>query len=169
MRSSRLLVLLVILVLGVAAYFLLRPRPLQNTLTIDYMKADGKLASWIVSMRPPMPGESAADTLHDRVLYAAVQGVAGPPADVHAVRFPPGTHVLSATVSGSMATIDLSSEVTGGMGGSFTENGEFEALVFTLTDIPGINSVQVLVDGRKVETLPGGHLELDTPLTRSDW
>ncbi len=77
--------------------------------------------------------------------------------------------MLSATVSGSMATIDLSSEVTGGMGGSFTENGEFEALVFTLTDIPGINSVQVLVDGRKVETLPGGHLELDTPLTRSDW
>jgi hypothetical protein len=171
MKSPRPLIVLVVLLLIVAAaaYFLLRPRPLPGTVTIDYMKVDGRLAGWIVSARPPTAGESAAAYLHDRVLYAAVQEIAGPPSDVRAVRFPPGTHVLSASVSGSTATVDLSNDVEQGLGGTFSENGEFEALVFTLTDIPGIKSVQILVDGRRVETLPGGHLELDTPLTRADF
>jgi hypothetical protein len=170
-RPSRLAILLVVLALafGAAAYLLLRPKPLPSTLTIDYMKIDGRLGSWTISMRPPLPGETRSEYVRDRVLYASVQEVAGPPAEVDAVRFPPGTHVLSTRVAGSTATVDLSREVDGGMGGSFSENGEFEALVFTLTDIPGINSVQVLVDGQRVETLPGGHLELDAPLRRSDF
>lgn len=167
--SSALIVIILVLVLGTAAYLLRRPRPLPSTLTIDYMKIDGTLGSWIISARPPLAGETQNEYLRDRVLYASVQEVAGPPAEVEAVRFPPRTHVLSASVSGTTATVDLSKDVTGGMGGSFSETGEFEALVFTLTDIRGINSVQVLVDGRRVETLPGGNLELDTPLRRSDF
>ena len=71
--------------------------------------------------------------------------------------------------TGSTATIDLSKEVEQQAGGSFGENGEFKALVYTLTGVPGIDAVQILVEGNRLETLPGGHLELDQPLHRSDW
>jgi spore germination protein GerM len=141
------------------------------TLTVYYTKLDGTtLGTWDVSTRASTAGESAAQLLHDRVTYAAVQAVAGPPSDISAIRFPSGTHVLDADVNGSTATIDLSNEVaTNSDGGSFQENGEFKGLVYTVTGIDGINAVQITIAGRTVETLPGGHLELDAPLHRSDW
>jgi len=103
------------------------------------------------------------------VLYAAVQAIAGPPNDVQAIRFPPGTRVLDASVNGSTATLDLSKDLERQAGGTFGENGEFKALVYTMTGIEGIDAVQVLVEGDRLETLPGGNVELDQPLHRSDW
>ena len=49
------------------------------------------------------------------------------------------------------------------------EGGEFKALVWTLTSLPGIDAVAVTVAGKKIATLPGGSFELDEPLRRSDW
>lgn len=170
MKSGRLaLLILVLIAIIVAAYFLLRPRQASGTLNIDFAKYDGSLGSWSVTMRPAAPGESAAQYAHDRVLYATVQDVAGPPSDVKAIRFPEGTHVLGVSVSGAAATVDLSSDVSRSAGSALQENGEFKALTFTLTNIAGITSVQVLVEGKRLATLPGGNLEIDTPLTRSDF
>jgi spore germination protein GerM len=141
-----------------------------STLTVYYAQLDGKtLGTWEVSVRAPAAGESSAEVTHDLATYAAVQAVAGPPAQTSAVRFPPGTRVRSVTVNGATATVDLSGDVASGGGGSFGENGEFKGLVYTLTGIPSINAVQITIEGRTVETLPGGHLELDAPLRRSDW
>jgi spore germination protein GerM len=120
-------------------------------------------------MRPRVAGESAAEHLHNTVLYAAVQAVAGPPNNVQAIRFPPGTRVNGVSIDGSTATVDLSQDVEHQAGGTFGENGEFKALVFTLTGVRGIDAVQVTVGGTRLETLPGGHLALDQPLHRSDW
>lgn len=140
------------------------------TLTVYYAQLDGKtLGTWNVSVRTPAAGESSAEALHDLATYAAVQAVAGPPAQTSAVRFPPGTRVRSVAVNGATAVVDLSGDVASGAGGSFEENGEFKGLVYTLTGIPSINAVQITIEGRTVETLPGGHLELDAPLRRSDW
>ena len=173
MKGSRLVILLVILIVVAAgAWYLLRPHPSARggNLTVYYTKMDGtSLGTWTVSLRPQQPGESGAEHLHNVALYAAVQSVAGPPSEVQAIRFPPGTHVLNVLVNGTTATVDVSKEVTASDGGSFAENGEFKGLVYTLTGIPPINAVQIMIEGRKVETLPGGHLELDTPLRRSDW
>ncbi len=127
------------------------------------------MATWDVSTRAPQSGESNAERQHDLVTYAAVQSVAGPPSDVSAVRFPAGTLVISASVTGWVATVDLSSDVATHNSGLFQENGEFKGLVYTLTGISGINAVQITIEGRTVDTLPGGHLELDAPLRRSDW
>ncbi|HVA34173.1 MAG TPA: GerMN domain-containing protein, partial [Candidatus Baltobacteraceae bacterium] len=77
--------------------------------------------------------------------------------------------VLGVRVNGSTAIVDLSKEVESQAGGTFGENGEFKALVYTLTGVRGIDAVQVTVGGETLPTLPGGHLELDTPLHRSDW
>lgn len=174
MRASRLAVLVVIaIIVAAGAWFLLRPHGPSaggGHLTVYYTKMDGTtLGTWSVSLRPQQPGESGAEHLHNVALYAAVQSVAGPPSEVQAIRFPPGTHVVNVLVNGMTATVDLSKEVTASGGGSFAENGEFKGLVYTLTGIPPINAVQITIEGRKVDTLPGGHLELDTPLRRSDW
>jgi hypothetical protein len=37
-----------------------------------------------------------------------------------------------------------------------------------MTGVPGIDAVKVTIDGATVPTLPGGHVELDQPLHRSD-
>jgi spore germination protein GerM len=162
----------ILVVVAAGAWYVLSPRGavVSENLAIYYTKADGtSLGTWSVSMRPRVGGESDAEHLHNIALYAAVQAVAGPPSDVNAVRFPSATHVTNVTVNGPIATVDLSTEVGAASGGSYEENGEFKGLVYTLTGIPTINAVQILVAGRKVETLPGGHLELDQPLRRSDW
>jgi spore germination protein GerM len=171
-RSPRLPVLVVLLVIVAAAYWYFHSQRLSRseTVAVYYTKLDGtSLRDVAVSMRPREPGESAAEHLHNVVRYAAVQAVAGPPNDIKAIRFPPGTRVQSVIVDGSTATVDLSKEVEQQAGGSFGENGEFKALVYTLTGIAGIDAVQVTIDGTRLETLPGGHLELDQPLHRSDW
>ncbi len=145
-------------------------KPAPDHLDVYYTKSDGStLGKWSVSLRPAQPGESAAEHQKNIALYAAVQAVAGPPSDVQAVRFPNGTHVIDVRVNGSTATVDLSNEVSKQTGGTFAENGEFKGLVYTVTGVSGIDGVQVLVGGQKLDSLPGGHLELDQPLHRSDW
>jgi spore germination protein GerM len=172
-RSPRFPILVVLLVIVAAAYWYYHSQQASHngeTIGVYYTKLDGtSLGRVAVSLRPRQAGESAAEHLHNAVLYAAVQAVAGPPNEIKAIRFPPGTRVLSAGVNGSTATVDLSKEVEQQAGGSFGENGEFKALVYTVTGIRGIDAVQITVNGERLETLPGGHLELDQPLHRSDW
>ncbi|HVS45591.1 MAG TPA: GerMN domain-containing protein [Verrucomicrobiae bacterium] len=174
MKSSQLVVLiLVLIVAALGSWWFLRQRngsPIGSLISVYYAKMDGTTqVAWPVSMRPQQPGESAAEHLGNVALIAAVQTVAGPPPDVQAVRFPPGTHVLSVSVDGTTADVDLSKEVENPLSGTFGESAEFESLVFTLTALPGIDAVRVTVAGRKLQTLPGGHLELDRSLHRSDW
>lgn len=171
-RASRVLsfVILLAIVVGVSWYFTTRGRsPIGSHITVYYTKPDGASEiPWIVSMRPQTSGESAAEHLRNTVLYAATQAVAGPPTDRAAIRFPVGTHVLTAGVTGSTAVVDLSGEVKNSTGVP-EETGEFKSLVWTLTALPGIKAVAVRVEGQKLTTLPGGHLELDEPLRRTDW
>lgn len=173
MKISRMLLLLALLVAVtfVTWYALSHRGPsLGNHITVYYTKIDGTSEiPWQVTIRPPERGESAAAYEQYAVTYAATQAIAGPPSSVQAVRFPPGTHVLSANVTGSTATINLSKEVENQVGGTFGENGEFKSLVWSVTSLPGIEAVAVRIDGKRLDTLPGGHLELDQPLHRSDW
>jgi len=162
--------LLVIALLAVAVFVGYRlfsrllPPPAANTVTVFYCKDDGEtLAKWTVSLNP---NARDADSV---AFYATAQSVAGPPPDTQAIRFPAGTLVRSVHVSASTATVDLGGAIVSEQSGSFAESGEFKALVWTLTSLPGVDAVQVTIDGAHVPTLPGGHLELDEPLTRQSW
>lgn len=173
MRSTRLPVLVVVLLIVAAAYWYYQTQQAANngeTIAVYYTKLDGQsLGEVRVSMRPRLSGESGDEHLRNTVRYAAVQAIAGPPGDVKAIRFPPGTRVQDVAVVDSTATVDLSKDVEQQAGGSFGENGEFKALVYTITGIRGIDALQITIDGARLETLPGGHLELDQPLHRSDF
>ncbi len=134
-----------------------RPSAVGNRITVYYTKVDGKTeVPWTVSMRPPQAGESSAEHLHNAVLYAATQALAGPPASISAVRFPPGTHVLSVDVTGSTASVDLSQEVKNQSAGELGESGGFKALVWTLTSLPGIDRVAIRVQGQQTGHASGG-------------
>jgi spore germination protein GerM len=165
MRATRAAALVLLLVVAGTAswWFFGRHANEPDTVTVYYTKADGStLVPWKVSLGPARDRRSAA-------FYAAVQAVAGPPDGVDAVRFPHGTHVLSASVDGVTADVDLSSEAGAHVEGSFNESAEFKALVYTLTALPGITTVRVRLAGTRVATLPGGHFELDEPLTRQSF
>ena len=169
MKTSRFVALLAVFVLGLVAGWYYFTNVQGNTgvsratVTVYYTKIDGKTEEpYSVTLGPARDRKSVA-------FYAATQAVAGPPAAVEAIRFPTGTHVRSVDLDGSTATVDLSPEVRATAGGSFDEAGMFKSLVWTLTALPGINAVSVRIDGAQVATLPGGHLELDEPLSRSSW
>lgn len=79
---------------------------------------------------------------------------------------PKGTEVLDYKFDAEqgLATVDLSKEVhaaTGSMG----ETLAVYSIVNTLTELPGVEKVQILVEGEKVESL-NGHIYLMDPLTR---
>ncbi len=171
MRNSRVFFLLALLIAAAAiAWYFTSHRASPGEVTVYYTKVDGQSEiPWTISARPQQPGESAAAHAQYLVLYAASQAVAGPPSDVSAIRFPSGTHVLSASVDGTTATVDLSPEVNHPGEGALNESGEFKSLIWTLTALPGIDRVAVRVASSKVATLNGGSFELDEPLRRSDW
>jgi spore germination protein GerM len=165
-RSLGLIVLFVAAV-GVAWWFAghRQTAPVAGaTVDVYYAKADGTtLVPWSVTLGPARDRNSVA-------FYAATQCVAGPPPGVEAIRFPAGTHVRAVDVQGSTADVDISKDVASSAEGGFAESAEFKALVWTLTQPSlGISTVKVRIEGARVATLPGGHLELDEPLSRSSF
>jgi spore germination protein GerM len=164
MRATRVVALALVLVVAVVAswWFFGHRAQQPDTIAVYYVKTDGTtLEPWRVSLGP-------SRAPNDVAFYAAVQTVAGPPAGVDAVRFPRGTRVLSTALDDGTVTVDLSTDVGTAVEGSYTESAEFKALVYTLTALPGVTAVRVHV-GETVATLPGGHLELDEPLTRQSF
>ena len=80
---------------------------------------------------------------------------------------PPATKVKSVLVKQRTAYVDFSGElVTQGFGGSSREILAVGAIVNTLTEFPEVENVQILVEGKKVDTL-FGHLDVSEPLGRS--
>ncbi|GAC1348757.1 MAG: hypothetical protein NVSMB19_00440 [Vulcanimicrobiaceae bacterium] len=168
MKVLRALVVVALLAVAVFIGYRFVSRPSADdagrSVKIYYVKPESDaLAKWSVSLSPK------ATDIQSVAFYATAQVLAGPPSDTQAIRFPTGTIARSVRVAGTTATVDLGGAVVAPQSGSLGESGEFKALVWTLTSLPGINAVQVMVDGARVPTLPGGHLELDAPLTRQSF
>lgn len=77
--------------------------------------------------------------------------------------FWPGTELLDLYVEDSVAYVDFSEELTGYGGGSAFEIMLVSCLVHSLTGLPGISGVQILVEGTVWPSLPEG-TEIDKPL-----
>lgn len=84
---------------------------------------------------------------------------------------PTGTTVRAVYVANGDAYIDVSRDiVTGHPGGSLNE----QLTVFTIvsaikSNLPAVNGVQILVDGKEVDTL-AGHVDLRQPLVKNpEW
>ncbi|MBV8529797.1 MAG: GerMN domain-containing protein [Candidatus Eremiobacteraeota bacterium] len=129
--------------------------------TVDFVDAGTEaLAPSEYTVDPNLSGEGLAE-------YAVTQLLAGPSTGRDTVvLFPAGT-TINVTLNGDMAVADLGGPlVKSYTGGAEDEAAMFKSLVYTLTNVSGVNRVQVLLGGKKRAALPGGHMELDEPLTR---
>ncbi len=77
---------------------------------------------------------------------------------------PPGAKLLGITVADGLASADFSQELVSGFrGGSDNEGVTVFAIVNTLTSLPTVDRVRILVQGEPITTI-GGHLDLTVPL-----
>jgi germination protein M len=81
--------------------------------------------------------------------------------------FPEGTKLIGLTIKDNIAYANFSDKLLKGNFGSASEILLVGAIVNTLTEFPEIHKVQILVEGKKVETI-GGHLDVSEPLSRSE-
>lgn len=97
----------------------------------------------------------------------AVQALTEGPADKKLTAvMPKNTKVISVRVDKGIASVDFSKEfVKNFTGGSTGELMLVGAVVDTLTEYAEIKAVQILVDGKKIDTL-AGHMDLSEPLKR---
>jgi spore germination protein GerM len=75
--------------------------------------------------------------------------------------------VRSVQVKEGTATADFSSDITHMNVGSMGEALAVAAIVNTLTEFPEVRQVQILVEGRKVESL-AGHVDVSRPVARNE-
>lgn len=81
---------------------------------------------------------------------------------------PPGTTVLDVRVEDGVAYPNFSRElVTGFRGGSENEQVTLYAIINTLTSLPDVEKVRILVEGEPAEFI-GGHYDLSEPLGWDD-
>ena len=79
---------------------------------------------------------------------------------------PKQTKLRSVKVANGTATVDFTGDLRKDfVGGSTGETMLVGSIVDTLTEFPEVKKVQILIDGKKVESL-GGHMDLSQPLTR---
>lgn len=92
--------------------------------------------------------------------------IAGPRQSDLLRTIPKESRLLSIKIDQGVATVDFSQEFqTKNPGGSTGETMAVYSVVYSLTELPGIKKVQLLIDGQKKDTLVG-HLDISQPLTR---
>jgi spore germination protein GerM len=127
-----------------------------------YVSDDGMR---LVGVERDVPYAEAAVDQAREILNAQVAPVAAPL--VSAV--PPGTAVRALFLTeGGQAYVDLSRDVaTAHPGGSLNEMLTIYTIVHALTfNMPAVTAVQLLVDGKEVDTL-AGHVDLRRPLAKN--
>jgi spore germination protein GerM len=131
------------------------------TATLYYADADGQA---LVPVQREVPLAEDTVTQGRQILSALLE----PAPEPHVSVIPEGTMLRAFYVTErGDAFVDFSSEVsTNHPGGSFTELLTVYAIVNAVTaNLPAIQRVQILVDGKEADTL-AGHVDLRRPLQR---
>lgn len=134
------------------------PVPAGDEVTLTLYFADHQVQHVIPEERQVTlsGGESVAE--------AAVRELLRGPEDPHLhPPFPEGTTVLSVQVVEQVAYVNFAEGIR--IPGSASETMAVQGLTYTLTDLPGVERVQIQIGGRSDTTL-GGHIELSEPLER---
>lgn len=100
---------------------------------------------------------------------AIVKGlIAGPQNLKFGVTIPASTKLLSVKIKDNIAYCDFSEEIkTEHWGGSTGETMTIFSVVNSLTELPEIKQVQILIAGEKQDSL-AGHLDISQPIARDE-
>ena len=82
---------------------------------------------------------------------------------------PQGTRLLSAVVRDGIAYVNVSEEFRFNAFGVEGAIAQLAQVVFTATTFPTVNSVQILIDGQRLEYLGGEGVWIGSPLGRKDF
>lgn len=142
------------------------PVPSKDTVTVTLYFGDDQAMEVLPERRtvevPSDPGQRPP--LYTIVVRELLKGPTDP---LLRKTFPPEAQLISVQVTDGVALVNFSKEVqTKHWGGSTGEAMTLLSLVQSLTELPEIQKVQILVEGKKVETL-AGHFDITGPLTRS--
>lgn len=81
---------------------------------------------------------------------------------------PSGTKLLGLTVSDGTARVDLSGEFASG-GGSLSVTLRLAQLVYTLTQFPTVERVELMLDGEQIDVFTGEGIVMEHADTRADF
>lgn len=80
---------------------------------------------------------------------------------------PSGTRILSATVRGNTAYINFSEDFQYNTYGVEGYAAQLKQIVWTATEFPNVENVQILIEGRRVDYLGEG-IWIGSPLNRDE-
>ena len=81
---------------------------------------------------------------------------------------PTGTKLRNLSIKDKIAYVDFNDKlIKNNTGGSASEILLVAAIINTLTEFKEIQKVQIMVDGKKIDTI-SGHLDIGEPLSRSE-
>ncbi|MDR3543855.1 MAG: N-acetylmuramoyl-L-alanine amidase [Desulfosporosinus sp.] len=87
--------------------------------------------------------------------------IEGPLSDTSVRTIAPKTKILSLIIQNGIATIDFSEDIQENYpGGALTEDMTIKSIVWSMTQIPGINGVSILINGETGDSI-GGNILLD--------
>jgi hypothetical protein len=111
----------------------------------------------MVSVDRELPAEAPAKPALEEL-------ISGEPPEGCSHPLPQGTRLRSVSMTDGVAAADFSGELVSNFeGGSDNEGVAVYSIVNTLTSLPGVKQVQILVDGKPVDSI-GGHLDVSGPL-----
>ena len=133
----------------------------STTITVYFLDSEGVA----------VPVERTVTT--PRVAEAAMEAIIDGPTDSERAAglssaMPADALLLGLTVADGTATVDLSQEAEAG-GGSLAVLGRLAQVVYTLTDFATVDSVQLLLDGERVDYFSGEGVLIADPLTADDF
>jgi len=140
-------------------------RPVPGVPAEERVQVALYFADWQAQFTAP---EDRDIELHGRSLAVRVleELIGGPKTPGLHATLPPDTRVLGVTVEGGVARVDFSRQfVDNRYGGGAAEFMAINAIVYTLTDLEGVQAVTLLVEGTPLETL-GGQIDFRENLVR---
>ncbi|MBC7335343.1 MAG: GerMN domain-containing protein, partial [Clostridia bacterium] len=130
-------------------------QPQEETVTLYRLEAT-PTDFWLVPELKKLPRQPD-------MLKAALEELIKQPS----LPIPKETRVLEVKVKDFVAYPSFSPEITRLSVGSKGEALVVAAIANTLTKFPGVERVQILIDGKRVETL-AGHVDVSKPVGRND-
>lgn len=139
------------------------PLPIEEMVEVNLYFSDSQ-AMYLI------PEKRKISQIPSLVRQAVNELIKGPENSDFYRTIPEGTQVNEVYISDDIVYIDLSEEIfKNHPGGSSGELMTVYSIVNTLTEIPPIKGVQILVEGNEMESLVG-HIDISMPLLRDeDW
>ncbi len=112
------------------------------------------------------------DKGQDLIAYAAFELLRGPSekerSEGYVSEIPQNAQIISIKKQKEVLRVKFSQALQKYGGGSARVQGLVAQIVYTFTEIPGIEKVQILIVGKKTAVLGGEGLVIDKPLSRED-